>query len=91
MNLNVFNKITGINESNVLAKHISCECKCRFDGKRCNSYHINGKITRNVKMSVKNAIYVKKIMFVILLHVIVKIENIEQVLWMIQLLFVLKL
>ena len=24
--------ITGINESKTLAKHISCECKCKFDG-----------------------------------------------------------
>ena len=25
--------ITGINESKTLTKHISCECKCKFDGK----------------------------------------------------------
>ena len=35
--------------------------------------------------------YVEKIMFGILLHLIVKMENIQQVLWMIQLLFVMKL
>ena len=40
--------ITGINESKILTKHISCEsktltkhisceCKCRFDGRKCNS------------------------------------------------------
>ena len=29
--------ITGINESKTLAKHISCECKCRFDGRISNS------------------------------------------------------
>ena len=29
--------ITGINESKTLTKHISCECKCRFDGRKCNS------------------------------------------------------
>ena len=37
LNLNVFNMITGINESKTLTKHISCECKCRFDGRKCNS------------------------------------------------------
>ena len=37
---------------------------------------INGRITINVDVSVKNIIYVKKIMFGILLHVIVKMENI---------------
>ena len=29
--------ITGINESKTLTKHISCECKCKFDGKKRNS------------------------------------------------------
>ena len=37
LNLSVFNMITGINESKALTKHISCECKCRFDGRKCNS------------------------------------------------------
>ena len=32
LNLSVFNMITGINELKTLTKHISCECKCRFDG-----------------------------------------------------------
>ena len=26
-----------INESKTLAKHISCKCKCIFDGRKCNS------------------------------------------------------
>ena len=29
--------ITGINESKTLAKHISCKCKCKSDGRNCNS------------------------------------------------------
>ena len=37
LNLSKFNMITGINESNILTKDISCECKCRFDGKKCKS------------------------------------------------------
>ena len=28
--------ITEIHESKVLAKHISCACKCKFDGRKCN-------------------------------------------------------
>ena len=28
---------TGINESKTLTKHIPCECKCNFDGTKCNS------------------------------------------------------
>ena len=37
LNLSVFNMITGKNESKTLTKHISCECKCRFDERKCNS------------------------------------------------------
>ena len=37
LNLNVLNMITGINESKTLKKHVSRVCKCRFDGRKCNS------------------------------------------------------
>ena len=66
--------ITGKNESKILTKDISCECKCRFDRK--NVIPISGGITINVDVSVKNVKYVKKIIFGILLHVVVKMENI---------------
>ena len=36
LNLSVLNMITGLNESKILTKHISYECKCKFDGKKCN-------------------------------------------------------
>ena len=40
-NLNVLNVIIGTNESKITnksrTKHISCECKYRFDGRKCNS------------------------------------------------------
>ena len=41
-----------------------------------NVSQINGAITMNIDVSVKKMIYMKKIMFGILLHVIVKMENI---------------
>ena len=41
-----------------------------------NVIQINGGIAINVDVNVKNIIYVKIIMFGILLHVIVKMENI---------------
>ena len=41
LDLSMFNMITGKNESKTLRKHISCKCKCRFDGK--NVTQINGK------------------------------------------------
>ena len=65
--------ITGISESKILTKNISCEFKCKFDGK--NAIQINVGITINVDVSVKN-IYEKKTLFGILLHVVAKIENI---------------
>ena len=74
INLSVFNMIRGINESKTLTKDIPCECKCKFDEK--NVIQINGGITINVDVSVKNIIYVKKIMFGIQLNVIMKMENI---------------
>ena len=50
-----------------------------------NVVQINGGITINVHASVKIIIYVKKDMLGILVHVIVNMENIQQVLWMTQL------
>ena len=34
LNLSVFTMITGINELKTLTKHISCKCKCTFDGRK---------------------------------------------------------
>ena len=34
-NIHVFNMITGENESIILTKDISCNCKFRFNGKKC--------------------------------------------------------
>ena len=58
---------------------------------RKNLIQINSGITVNVDVSVKNVIYVKKITFGILPHEVVKMENIQQVLWMIQGLRVMQL
>ena len=37
LNIHVFNTITGKNESKILTKDISCECKCKFDKRKCKS------------------------------------------------------
>ena len=34
LNLSIFNMFTGIDELKTLAKHISCECKCKFERKK---------------------------------------------------------
>ena len=87
LNLSVFNKIANISESKTLTKHVSHEC--RFDEN--NVIQINGGITINVDVAVKNIIYVEKNIFGILVHVFVKMENIKHVLWMIQWLRVMQL
>ena len=51
--------ITGINESKMLRRHISYECKCRFNEK--NVIYIIGGISINIDASIKNAMYVKNI------------------------------
>ena len=72
-NLSMLNIITGIDESRTLTKHVSCQCKCKFDGRRYNlNYWQNDE---NANVSVKNIMYVQKIMLSILLHVLVKNEN----------------
>ena len=43
--------IIGINESKTLTKHVSCECKCKFDETKCKSNQwLNNN---NVDMSIK--------------------------------------
>ena len=81
----MFNTITGINESKTLTKHISCECNCKFDRTKCNSnqWWNNDKC----QCEYQNILYVKKIMSEVLLHVIMKMENI----WIIQRFSMMKL
>ena len=75
LNLNPFNMITGINESKPLTKHMSCKFICKFDGK--NIIQINGGITINFDVSVKNVMYVKKIYVTIKDSKYVKISSVN--------------
>ena len=68
----VLNMITVINELKTSTKHMSWECKCKFDRK--NVIQIIGEIMINV--SVEKMMYVKKIKFGTLRPVVVKMENI---------------
>ena len=85
LNIIVFNIITGIDESKTLANNISCECKYKFDDRKCN---LNQKwITTNINVNVKiwkKLKCAKMIIFGILLHGVVKMANIQKVLLMIQ-------
>ena len=75
LNLSVFNMITGINESKTLRKHIY-HANINVNLMKQNVSQINGGIIINVDVSVKKVMYVKKITFQILLHIIVKMKNI---------------
>ena len=37
LNRSMLSMTTGINESKTLTKHMSCECKCKVDGRKCSS------------------------------------------------------
>ena len=37
INIKVFNMIANKNEAKTMAKHISCDCKCKFNNTSCNS------------------------------------------------------
>ena len=66
--------ITRINELKTLTKHISWECKCKFDGRNFNSdqWWNNDKYWYECK---KRHVC-EKIIFGVLLHVIGRMENI---------------
>ena len=40
VNVTVFNMITKTIEAKSLIKYISCDCKCKFNSKTCNSNQI---------------------------------------------------
>ena len=58
-NIQVFKINTRKNESKILTKDRLCQFKCRFDEK--NAILMNGGITINVSVSVRNIIYLKKL------------------------------
>ena len=71
--------IAGINELKTLTKRMSCECKCKFDGRQYNSNQkwIDDKCRSKYKTKKKHCVCKKKkIIFGILLHVVAKIVNI---------------
>ena len=66
--------IKEINESKTLKQHISCECKCKFDGRKCNldQWWNNDKY----RCEYKKRHVCEKIIFGILLHTVVKMDYI---------------
>ena len=52
VNLNVLKMITGNQRIKGINKNISCDCKCKFDARKCKSNQ-NGMVIR-INLSVKN-------------------------------------
>ena len=70
----MFSIIKEVNESKTLVKHIYANVNVNLMEE--NVFHINGGITINNNVSLKNVMYVKKVIFGILLHLVVKMKNI---------------
>ena len=68
--------ITGMYESKILTKHVSCKCECKFYNRKCNSNENwnNDKCWRECK-NPKNIMCAKKIILGILLHLVEKMVN----------------
>ena len=71
---------TAINESKTVIKvikHISCNCKCKVDGRKCS---LNQKLNKNkCQCECRNPIkivYTEKIIFGIVVHVLERMINI---------------
>ena len=79
LNLSVFNVTTGINKSTKHQQriyHVNVNVNLMEE----NVIQINGGIMIKMDVRVKNVVYMKKTISGILLHVVVKMENIWQVL-----------
>ena len=73
INVKVFNMITNKNEARTMLKHISCDCKCKFN-----------RIVKHVNMTVKISISTKKTIVGNLGHVFVRTASIYKVLLIFQ-------
>ena len=73
VNLKVLNMITNKNEAKTMAKHFSCNCKCKFNSTTCNSNQKWNAKTFNVIVKI---IKTKKVIVAILVHVFGRIKSI---------------
>ena len=62
-----------------LKKQISCECKYEFDSNKCSSTQIWNDNNVNMSAKIQEKMCAKMVMFVILLHVVVKMVDMQKV------------
>ena len=81
----LLNKITGINELRTSTKYISCKFERSFDSKKATHIKNRLTITDNVRVKIQKDIFcAKRIILIILQHVVVKIVEMYNVLLIIQ-------
>ena len=75
MNVKAFNMITNKNEANGMTKHISSDCKCKFNSTTCiSNQKWNNKTCQCECKNYRKC--KKKIIVGILAHVFVRVANI---------------
>ena len=74
INVKVFDMITNKNKAKIMQKHISCDCKCKFNCTTCNPNQKWNNIT--IQCKCKTIISGKKIIFGTLACVFVRIANV---------------
>ena len=77
VNLNDFNLATKANESKKVIRHISCKCKCKFDGKNVIQIRFGIVINVGVSANIQEKMWLKKVIFGILLHLFVKMKTVK--------------
>ena len=60
INVKVFNMIPNKNEAKVMAKHISCDCKCKVNDITCNSNQKRNNKTVSVNVKIIKLSYIQK-------------------------------
>ena len=70
----IFDMITNWNEAKALVKHISCDCKYKFNSTTCNS---NRKWSNEINnVSIRIIVHAKKVIVGILAYVLLRIVSI---------------
>ena len=68
---------TKANESKKVIRHISCKCKCKFDGKNVIQIRFGIVINVGVSANIQEKMWLKKVIFGIPLHLFVKMKIVK--------------
>ena len=68
---------TKANESKKVIRHISCKCKRKFDSKNVIQIRFGIVINVGVSANIQEKMWLKKVIFGILLHLFVKMKIVK--------------